>query len=228
MQEPAKCVIAASACISNYYDSSIDYDYVNDVVKKHYKSAWRGGGLGSPEIGCLLNTLGFHEVTIISTDLEVFDYSLTNASKSKLAEELRKNSKKSSYIYRTLAASFADFLEFDGYKNDVIIDNHFGNYIRYFISNQIPLFVTFNWTLQFNFSKSKGIKKNPIFCDPEYHIVVVYGYDDRGVFIIDSHEESYKYKLKKFRKGRYILPWEELMISMAKGDIIVPTSFKGK
>jgi hypothetical protein len=110
--------------------------------------------------------------------------------------------------------------------NNVIIDRQFGNHIREAINNGLPVLVSFNWNLFFKFPKwNKYGEADPIRGDFEQHEVVIYGYDDDGVNIIDSHHEMYKGKLKKYRNGRYKMDWETLMTTMGSGDLIIPKEF---
>ena len=55
--------------------------------------------------------------------------------------------------------------------------------------------------------------------------MAVNGYDDKGVWIVDSHHKCYKYKRKKYRRGFYKIPWENLMTIMGQGDIIIPSNY---
>ena len=57
------------------------------------------------------------------------------------------------------------------------------------------------------------------------HAVVVNGYDDIGVWIIDSHHKYYKYKRKKYRRGFYKISWENLMSCMGQGDVCLPEEY---
>jgi hypothetical protein len=57
------------------------------------------------------------------------------------------------------------------------------------------------------------------------HAVAANGYDDNGVWIVDSHHEFYKYKRKKYRKGFYKISWENLMSCMMQGDVIIPDQY---
>ena len=58
------------------------------------------------------------------------------------------------------------------------------------------------------------------------HVVVANGYDDKGVWVVDSHHKYYKYKRKKYRRGFYKISWENLMTIIGEGDIIVPEEYQ--
>ena len=78
----------------------------------------------------------------------------------------------------------------------------------------------------FRFAKEKADGSlDPIKGDYEEHAVVIYGYNNRGVYICDSHHQFYKYRLKKYKKGFYCISWEQLMTVMGTGDVFLPEEF---
>jgi len=113
-----------------------------------------------------------------------------------------------------------------GYNNQVIIDYRFGNYIREYIDAGLPIVLSFNWTIYFEFRKenSQGIPSSAG-CSQE-HAVAVRGYNQRGVHVVDSHYQFYKgRKRKKYRNGMYLITWEQLMTCMGCGDLILPSDY---
>ena len=55
--------------------------------------------------------------------------------------------------------------------------------------------------------------------------LIANGYDDKGVWRVDSHHQHYKYKRKKYKKGFYKISWENLLTCMGQGDIILPDDY---
>lgn len=220
LQDPGACAFGAVASVGNHFDRKINYDTVCKIECPD------GDGLYTPQIGLLLNKVGFTAVTIVTADLDQVDFKWESLSKKKLIEQL-KTSRRSHPIKncRDVARHYVNFLESEN-GNNVIIDRQFGHHIRNGIDNGLPVLVSFNWNLFFRFPKwnSDG-KPDPIRGDFEQHEVVIYGYDDSGVNIIDSHHEMYKGKLKKYRNGRYKMDWETLMTTMGAGDLIIPNEF---
>ena len=104
----------------------------------------------------------------------------------------------------------------------------FGKYIRKHLNKKKPLIITFNWTMFFKFAKEdENVKEDPINGSYTEHAVAINGYDNRGVWIVDSHHECYKYKRKKYRKGFYKISWENLMTIMGEGDVFLPDDYVG-
>ena len=228
LQDPSCCSIAASATIANFYNNSIDYEFSKKVVIKNKIVKSLDDGLEGGEIGLLLNTLGFNKVTIIYSDLEVVDYSWANLSKNKLIKELEIAYKRGS-LNKTATRSFVKWLKLKECNNNLIIDYKFGKYIRKFLKQGKPLICNFNWTLFFKLAKRRETKStyidDAVLGDCDYHSVVVYSFNKRGVYICDSHHEYYKYRLKRYRKGFYFISWEDLMLVMSNGEIIIPDEF---
>jgi hypothetical protein len=168
-----------------------------------------------------MNYLGFGDVTIVSSDLEVVDYAWNNLSRRKITDLVggcvkRKNS---AHSLKTLLRFLT--LEDCGvkYNNNIIVDYDYRRYIQDYIDIGIPVIITFNWNMYFRQPKEDGV---------EYHAVVVNGYDDNKVSIIDSLTE-YKYKLKKYNSGRYTIKWDHLLPVMGgNGDIVIPNNYSEK
>ena len=88
LQDPGFCAIATCATLANFYDSSIDYNHVKELLKLDSIESF--DGLDSGEIGILLNKLGFKKVTIVTSDFKVVDYSWENYGRKRLVECLLK------------------------------------------------------------------------------------------------------------------------------------------
>ena len=80
--------------------------------------------------------------------------------------------------------------------------------------------------MYFKYTKQGEKALDPIKGEFEEHAVVAYGYNKKGVYICDSHHQLYKYRLKKYRDGLYIIPWEHLMTIMGMGDIYIPEDYE--
>lgn len=226
-QDPGHCAIASCAAVTNYYNSNIDYDYVKNFThKKITKNT--NEGLESSEMCMLLNFLGFKKVTLISSDLMFVDYLWSKYGKRKMIasfeESLRTKKDKEE---RQVIKKLYKWLSQKGYKNFVKIDYHFGRLIRKALKKKIPIIVTFKWTTLMEFPKIGDNKQiDPINGSSEIHAVVANGFDEKGIWIVDSHHEHYKYKRKKYRRGFYKIPWEDLMVCVE--DVFIPEDYQNK
>lgn len=225
LQKPAHCAVAASATLSNFYNKYVDYEVAQNVAKTNVVDDL-SNGLSSSEICKLLNCLGFKKVTLVSSNLNVLDYEWANLKKEELIEKLDFFSKTSESDYVDEASSLVNLLQQKDHDNNIIIDYDFSKYIKDTLDKKIPLMITFNWTMFFKFAKCDEKGKNPIHGDWEEHAVVAHGYNNRSVFICDSHYQYYKYKLKQFKKGFYKIKWEHLMSIIGFGDVIIPEHYK--
>jgi len=224
-QKPSHCAIAACATVANYYNSNINYEKTQEIAKAKVAENI-DYGLDSGEIAILLNHLGFNKVSVISTNLHIFDYSWAGLSKNNLLSKIQEMKKSYKGIYIDVLKSLYNWLKSDKFDNNLIIDYDFGKYIRQSLDKKQPLVLSFNWTMYFKYSKYKNKKLNPIKGDFDEHAVVAYGYNKKGVYICDSHHECYKYRLKKYRNGLYNIPWEHLMSIMGWGDIYIPECYE--
>jgi len=218
IQDPAYCAVAACAALSNYYNRTITYESTKALADSKYHNISKEG-LSSPEMGLLLNEIGFRYVSVISCQLDFLDMSWAKMSKKELLSTLT-DAKKKRADYRQTMADYIAFLENDVH-NKLIIDWDFGSYIMDEIKAGRPLISSYNWTMFFKFSKYSGKKVDPINGVGEEHAVVINGCDNNGVNIVDSHNEYYKYSLKKYRKGRYKIKWNNMMTIIGEGDLII-------
>lgn len=228
INDPSHCVAAAVACVSNYYNTEINYEIVKNFIYKNISNE-KELGLNTGETGRLLNYLGFNKVTIISSELHYLDYSWSKFSKKKLLETLKENKNKVKGDWRidwgTEIKDIYKWLKDKKYNNNLVIDYNFGKYIRKFIDQKKPVLVSFNWTQFFKYSKEVNGVLDPIRGEWIEHLVVIYGYDKKSVNICDSHNEYYRYRLKRYRKGFYKISWENLMSIMGYGDVILADNF---
>ena len=225
LQEPAHCAICSIATVANYYNPELNYEIVRNFATKYVFNDIEDG-LGTGQMGKLLNYLGFKNVTVISSDLNFLDYEWSKYSKRKLIETLKEIKDKVNEEYRSEARGFYKWLKNKEFDNKLIIDYNFGKYIRKHIRSKKPVIISFNFSLFFKLAKSndKG-EDDSIKGDWDEHAVVIYGCDEKGVNICDSHYESYKYRLKRYRKGFYRISWENLMSIIGFGDVILADNF---
>lgn len=222
LQLPGECAVAAAATVANFYNTAIDYEYTRSLCNPD------GEGMYTPDIALLMNQLGFQKVTVVSSDLNLLDYDWRKLKKTDLIQQMKKVAR---YHYdidqKESAGMYVKFLKDETKDNRLIIDHHFGRYIRESLSRDCPVMISFNWQMFFEFTKWNDNGKNdPIHGNTEEHEVVVCGCDDEGVDICDSHYEMYYGKLAKFKSGRYRMDWETLHTVMGVGDLIIPTGYK--
>jgi hypothetical protein len=218
-QRPGDCAIAAAASAANYFNPDVEYRRVRRALESD------GQGLYTPDIGTLLNRLGFAKVTIITADLDHFDY--TWRDREKLLSEL-KHSKRydKDSDTRAVSSAYVNFLTRGDADNNLILDHHFGNYIRKSIDDGLPCLISFNFNMFHELGKwGDDGKKDSRRGSYEQHEVLISGYDQKGVNIVDSHHELYVGRLKKYRGGRYKMSWETLMTVMGMGDVILPSGY---
>lgn len=224
-QQPGHCAVASCATIANFYNSEIDYEKTQKIAKKTV-SPDIDEGLDSGEIGSLLNYLGFQKVTVVTTNLHLFDYNWNRFNKNKLLSNMDTMAKTYRGEYRGVLKTLRTWLRCDQFDNNIVIDYDFGKYIRQSLDNKIPLVLSFNWTMYFKYPKYLEDVLDAFKGEIEEHAVVAHGYNKKGVHICDSHHECYKYKLKRYRDGLYTIPWEQLMTIMGWGDLYIPENYE--
>ena len=89
LQDPSYCAVAACAVVANYFNPKIDYLYAKEVADKMSKEDISEEGIETEESARLLNLLGFHKVTVASSDIDVFDYEWENYGRRKMTESLK-------------------------------------------------------------------------------------------------------------------------------------------
>jgi hypothetical protein len=227
LQDPAHCAVASCAVAGNFYNSDIDYEFTKALAYKKVSKKIADEGLDSPQICMLLNHLGFNDVTLVTSDFSSIDFSWAKYGKRKMKEVLKESSlTKKDKLEKSLAKNLYKWYTKEGFNNNIKIDYNFGKYIRQQLNKKKPVILTFNWTMFFKFVKDgeKG-GADPINGDSEEHAVVANGYDQNGVWIVDSHHQYYKYKRKKYRRGFYKISWENLMTVIGGGDVIIPNDY---
>jgi hypothetical protein len=227
VQDPGCCAIASSASIANFYNSSIDFDFAKEAVVKHKINRDPNEGLWSGEIGRLLNCLGFKKVTIISSNLDILCYSWAKLSKVDLIKKLEKVGKRApTPDIRRDARCMAKFLTQEEYQNSLKIDREFCKHIRTSIDEGKPVIASFNWNMFFRQPKYNDREEiDPVKGDYTEHAICCVGYTKKGVWVVDSHHEYYTYSLKKYRKGRYHMQWEDLASCMGFGDLLIADNY---
>jgi len=222
-QRPAECGIAAASALASFYDDSVTYKKAREMITP----ARRKRGLWTSQQARLLNQLGCGKVTIITADLELIDYSWVGFSKEELIGKLKKlrahYGRKRDKVAKMWVNDFIEWLEDESCDNQLIISQDFPYYIKRDLSNGRPVGASFNWTSLHKFSKSKEKKKpnGDIGGESEEHAVVIRGYDEKGVFIVDSHSQYYKGKRARFKNGYYKVSWERFLVNAPYGDLLL-------
>lgn len=210
-QLPNECAICSVASIANYYDSNITYSSVRRLILKRERQK----GLYTPQQGKLLNDLGFKDVTIVTFDLDIFDFSWNRLSREGLLRRLRRAK---SYHARTsgsgadeVVREYIEWLECEDCNNRIIIDNDLPKYIRKYLDHGRPVGASYNSTTLWKESKGSMASDQDIKGDTLEHAVVIRGYDDYGLFIVDSDKPTGFYKLK----------WSKFLVSVKTGDLLL-------
>ena len=221
LQQNLECAVAAAASIANYYDSAVDYVDVRELLPLRM----RRYGLYSSQEAKLLNMLGFDSVKIVTSDLDIIDYSWAHLSKRGLLKKLRKLSV---YTKRTgnlelsrIVDDLVDWLGDPAYNNKLIIDCEFAKYIRRSLDHGHPVGVSVNATSMYRLQKGPWKKDSDIKGRYEEHALVIRGYDMKGVFLVDSDHSFYSLALRRYAKGYYKVPWEKLLVNIPFGDLIL-------
>ncbi len=220
-QKPAECAIAATAALANFYDGAVTYTKIRHLVSDKTKKT----GLWSSQQGRLLNKLGFGKVTIVTAELSMIDYSWIDLSKEELIEKLQQlrayyGRKRDSYSKRWVN-DMIKWLSDETCDNQLKISQDFPFFIKRYLNNGRPVGASFNWTSLHKFIKGAKRPTSDIGGDPEEHAVVIRGYDEKGIFIVDSHWQQYKGKRAKFKNGYYKVTWERFLVNAPYGDLIL-------
>lgn len=215
IQEPSTCAIAASASIGNYYNNKINFDKNKKVAQSLFSDI--SEGLWSQETGLLLNNMGFGKVTIVSSDLEYLDYSWNNISRRKLINRFKKIDEHVSEGYFGIGEKSIDFLQ-KSKNNMIIVDHEFKKYIKSSIDNSRPVLTNYNWDLLHRYP-------NTIKNGYSHHAVVAHGYDEKKIYLIDSHISHYKKHLSKYFNGRYSFKWDIFLTGLGVGDVILAEDY---
>jgi hypothetical protein len=227
LQDPAHCAVAACATAANFYNSEINYENTKELANKKVSKKVGDEGLESSQIGMLLNQLGFHKVSIVTSYLNLVDYEWQNFSRGKMIKAMKTALvEKKEKEEKSMTRLNLKWLKNYDYDNQLVISYDFGKYIRQHLNKRKPVVLSFNWTMFQKFAKAaEDGSKDPYNGSEEEHAVVANGYDEKGVFIVDSHHQYYKYKRKKYRRGFYKISWENLMTCMGQGDVILPDDY---
>ena len=222
VQRPSECAIAAVTALASFYDDDITYNEVRTMIPKRK----RRNGLYTSQQARLLNRLGYTKVTVVTADLEMVDFTWADLSKEALLcklKRLRAYYGRAGSENKEIVHDMIEWLEAEGYDNQLRIDQDFPRYIRRSLDSGRPIGASFNWTALHKFSKSgkKGSLDGDIKGEPEHHAVVLRGYDDKGVFVVDSHSSSYKGRWKKYQNGYYKVSWEKFLVNAHAGDLIL-------
>ena len=229
-QEPSECAIAACATVANHYNPKIDYEFAKKVtIKQVCRNT--SEGLYSGQIGSLLNCLGFQKVRIVTSDLNIVDYSWAKLSTAKKVEAIQAmlRSRSPSVDERDQLKHLLRFLTEEGCSNELVVDHLFKSHIEQALTEGKPVILSYNWNMLWGIPKQDAHDTNDFVRGTfAMHAVCCRGFDSKAVDIVDSHHEFYKRKLKRLRNGYYTIPWDELLTVMGSGDVIIPESYDEK
>ena len=216
-QRPAECAIASAASLASYYDDSLTYSFLRNMVPKRTRS----GGLWTSQQATLLNKAGFKKVIIVTADLDIVDFSWVDFDKDELLKKLKQirgyYGKIKNLDAKKCIQDLITWLSNPEYNNQLKISQNFMHYIKMHLNNGKPVGASLNWTALHQFSKSNS----DISGESEEHAIVIRGYDEKGIFVVDSHSEYYTGKHAKFKKGYYKISWEKYLVSAPHGDLIL-------
>lgn len=212
-----ECAVASASSLACYYDSSLDYEYARTLLP--YKTRLKG--LGLTQQARLLNKLGFNSVTVMSADKTLFDLKWRKLPKDELIQKLktRKNQLQKKRGYKDqvkLANDLISWYEDPNYDNNIIIDWNFPKYIKNNIDKDRPVLAGVNWkSIRKTLDPTASVYGDDNDTFQGDHSVIVRGYDDDGVFIVDSGERYGKLK------GRYKLSWSLFLVSAVPGGDLI-------
>ncbi len=219
-QKPSECSIAAASSLAHFYDSEVDYKEVRKLIPARIRKK----GLYSSQQARILNKLGFDKVTIVTADLNLIDFSWARYTKKSVIRRM----KKLRAYYRRIQEDWQyvddmiQWLEDKDCDNNLVIDYEFKKYIKRHLDRGLPVGASINWTALFRFTKGeRRMKDRDIKGESVDHSIVLRGYDDKGVFVVDSHQECYRGTRAKFKSGYYKLPWDKFLVNIPSGDLLL-------
>lgn len=208
-----ECAISVVATLANYYDPQFTYRN----VRRFISTESRHNGLYTPEQGILLNELGFSNITIVTYNLDIFDYAWNRYTKKGFISRLKKvkcyYQKNEDDISARMSDYYLKFLMKKDCSNSVIIDNDLASHIKKNIKNNRPIGIRINWTSMYKKSKGSISTGGDIKNNASYHAIVARGFDDNYVYVSDP--DSYKTK-----SGFYRLKWS-IFLTIADELLII-------
>ena len=227
-QDTACCTVAAVSSVVNHMDKDLNYDLVKKCAEQYIQEDVGRNGLLTGQICKLLNIVGFKKVTLIDSDLMLFDYYWAKYSKKDMEMAIKESlSLKNRKDKEVNLREIYNWYRSRKYKNIIKIDYEFGKYIRKFIDKNVPVIITFNWHMFFKYPKcTDGMEIDPFNGEYEYHAVAVNGYDSKGIWVVDSNICFHKYSRKKYCTGFYRMNWEHLFVCMGQGELIAAERYE--
>ena len=208
-QKPGECALAAVACFANYFDPNVVYEDIRKMMP--YKE--RKDGLHTAQIVGLLNRLGFTKTTVVSSDIESFDFSWNKLDKRSMIRRLKMVASNYQKDKDTDNANqcwhMANRLADDECDNNLLIDYDFHYHAKMYLRLGTPVITSIEWTKLFRYKKSGSGRRSDVSGHVECHSFVLRGYNDRDVFVADSHIQYYVDDLIKYRKGYYPVRWTD-------------------
>ena len=222
-QFPNECAIAAVSSLANFYDSNIEYH----IARRLLPSKVRKNGTYTPQHASILNDLGFQNVSIISGDLDFFDFSWRRLSKKSIINKLtlvKQRYKRNNETDNSLVAqSYIDWLSNEEYNNRIVIDCDLVKHIKRSLNSGRPVVASFNWTRLFKYTKelTRHNSRKDICGEAQDHAIVIRGYDNAGIFVVDSLASGHSKKHEKYKCGYYKLKWELFLVNATNCELIL-------
>lgn len=215
----AECGVASLASLVNYFDPTIDYKHVRSFIDPLDNII--EDGIETFQQVKLLNNIGYKSITIVSHNEDLIDFSWAGKSKNEIIlgmKKLRKQHIKDKFESGVIMIDgIIGRLEDSECDNNIIIDSEFHKHIKHSLKSGKPVLTS----IQFNsFHK---ISKNYTGEATVYHSIVIRGFDNKGVFIVDSHNFDLRHwQFKKYQSGYYKVSWEKFLVNIPEdGDIII-------
>jgi len=198
-QRNNECALCVIASIAHYYDTKINYESVCKIAPKDAMS----DGLWTVEQAMILNKLGFTKVTIVTLNLNIFDFGWNRLSKKGIINRLKRvqtyMKREERYNEAIMAKKYIKWLSRKDCDNSIIIDSNFVKHIRQQINAYRPVGAKYNSTSLWKYSKGGWQYDRDIKGEAYQHEVVIRGYDENGLSIADSdHSGKRYYKIKWF------------------------------
>ena len=221
-QKPAECGLCTIASLANFFDSSIDYNTIRKTVSNTDLNKISRSGMYTSQEARLLNKLGFKKVKIVTADLNLIDFSWAEFDKSELIQRMKvllsHYKKKKDHHNHLYVKDMIKWLEDERYDNSLVISNDWKKHIERQLNHNVPVGAAINWTSFFKFKKGHHSVNGDITGSSIDHAFVIRGFDDKGVFVVDSHTKSYT---GKYRKGFYKIAWDKFLVNVPCGDLIL-------
>lgn len=219
-QHPEECAIAAAASIANYFDPTVEYSKIRNLLNRREKK----DGIWTSQEARILNKLGFSDVTIVTANLDMVDFSWKDYANDALIWKLKKKAthckKKADPAAADWVLDMAYWLSDEECDNKLVIDYDFAKHIRRSLDFGRPVGACISLTTFFRLPKTNKGYVDDIRGDKNDHAIVLRGYDASGVFVVDSDYYGGP-EMKRYKNGYYKIPWDKFLPAIPNGDLIL-------